>query len=94
MIEKLPSTISQTSGLEDEVGDVPSLTRRLRQKQSLTHTNFNANAKRAQSVESMLDRIPPVGGGSTPHSDTGNHIMNISCQFPSRRSFLLKASVN
>lgn len=73
-IERLPSTISATTGLEDEVGDVPILTRRLKQKQSLTHANFNSNAKRAQSVESMLDRIPAVGT-VTPHnhsSDTGN----------------------
>ena len=78
-IERLPSTISATTGLEDEVGDVPILTRRLKQKQSLTHANFNANAKRAQSVESMLDRIPAVGT-VTPHShsDTPNLGMSSS----------------
>lgn len=58
--------------LEDEVGDAASLARRLRQKQQqISHANFNANAKRAQSVESMLDRIPNVGGGISPHSEVG-----------------------
>ena len=49
--------------------------RRIRQKQSVstTQSNFNANAKRAQSVESMLDRIPnvPIHGGISPHSEVG-----------------------
>ena len=63
----------------EEVGDAVSLARRIRQKQSVsyTQTNFNVNAKRAQSVESMLDRIPNVGihhGGISPHSELGKLI--------------------
>ena len=54
------------------------LARRIRQKQSAssTQSNFNANAKRAQSVESMLDRIPnvPIHGGVSPHSEVGKKI--------------------
>ena len=63
----------------EEVGDAVSLARRIRQKQSVSYTqnNFNVNAKRAQSVESMLDRIPNVGihhGGISPHSELGKFI--------------------
>ena len=63
----------------EEVGDAVSLARRIRQKQSVSYTqnNFNVNAKRAQSVESMLDRIPNVGihhGGISPHSELGKLI--------------------
>ena len=62
-IERLPVTV--TTGLDDEVGgEASALSRRLRQKQSLQGPNFNSNAKRAQSVESMLDRIPSVAGAS------------------------------
>ena len=76
-IERLPSSLSPGSlDVGEEVGDAVSLARRIRQKQSIatTQSNFNANAKRAQSVESMLDRIPNVGihhGGISPHSELG-----------------------
>ena len=53
--------------------------RRIRQKQSVstTQSNFNVNAKRAQSVESMLDRIPnvPINGGVSPHPEVGKKIL-------------------
>jgi len=76
-IERLPSSLSPGSlDVGEEVGDAVSLARRIRQKQSAssTQSNFNANAKRAQSVESMLDRIPnvPIHGGVSPHSEVGN----------------------
>ena len=62
--------MNNSTPLDDEVGDAASLARRLRQKQQISsNANFNANAKRAQSVESMLDRIPNVG--LSPHSDVG-----------------------
>jgi hypothetical protein len=68
-VERLPYSVSTFSGLDDEVGDSVSLTRRLRQRNILPYSSstgtgsgnsFNANSKRAQSVESMLDRIPAV----------------------------------
>ena len=61
-IERLPVTV--TPGIDEELGEASSLSRRLRQKQSQNPGSFNANAKRAQSVESMLDRIPSVVGTS------------------------------
>ncbi len=84
-IERLPSNLSTTTGLDEEVGDASSLARRLRQKQQISTANFNANAKRAQSVESMLDRIPNVAmghGGISPHGDLGKKFFVSKKQIP------------
>ena len=52
-------------GLDEEVGgEASALSRRLRQKQTFPGSNFNTNAKRAQSVETLLDRIPSVVGAN------------------------------
>ena len=48
-----------------------ALARRLKQKQQIAQANFNVNAKRAQSVESMLDRIPSVMGQATGSPEAG-----------------------
>ena len=46
---------------------------------ALASNNFNANAKRAQSVESMLDRIPNVGiRGVSPHGEPLGKLLTAS----------------